>query len=298
LDGGALRVAIAPGDGLIARFGDLVMYIANQAKPVGRLLAIAESAAEAAAPAAALTDLLATQTFGADASLTVPFVLVAPRPDRTLTMLLRGAVIAEVEAGGETFDVAGEHPPRLVARSLPASVGRITAAGGIGPLQLRGRPETDLRAGVVLGGGFILHFAGRTARTPPSAESIAPQPEPVESHTAPRTQRPVGALTFGDGAEYPLDRSYVLGRDPSGAEDVRSGKAMPIFVSDDRHVSRVHAYVTTDGAVVSIRDAATPGGTYIAAPGGESWTAVGPAPVSIGPGWRIRIGERVLTYVV
>jgi FHA domain len=289
-------VAIAPGDGLIARFGDLVMYIANQAKPVGRLLTIAEAAAEAAAPAAALADLLASETFGADASLTVPFVLVAPTPDGALTALLRGAVIAEIEADGETFHVAGDHPSRWVEHALPPSVSRVTAAGGVGPLQLRERPETDLRAGVVLGGGFALRRLGAVGRRSQTLESSQPT-HPMIRTSAPTAAHRVGGLTFGDGAEYPLDRSYVLGRDPSGADDVRNAKATPIFVSDDRHVSRVHAYVTLDDGSVSIRDASTPGGTYIAAPGTESWTTVGPAPVPIGPGWRIRIGERIMTYV-
>jgi FHA domain len=313
LDRSAFTVAIASGDGLIARFGDVVMYIANQSESVGRLLAIVESAAEATAPATALSERLATETFGADASLTVPFVLIAAAPDGTLTALLRGAVTAEIATDNTTFEVAGNRASRWVDQILPQAVSRVTAGSGGGPLQLRERRETDLRAGVVPGGGFVLRRVGAGPRKSPGAELIVPQAEPgsdgahtmigasaaTEAHRIPvATSSVVGVLTFGDDAGYPLDRTYVLGRDPSGADVVRSGQATPIFVSDDRRVSRVHAYVTVDDGLVSVRDASTPGGTYVAAPHSASWTAVRQTPVPIGPGWRIRIGERILTYAV
>jgi hypothetical protein len=47
---------------------------------------------------------------------------------------------------------------------------------------------------------------------------------------------------------------------------------------------------------VLVRDAGTPGGTFIAAPGAATWTRVGGQPMALRPGWCLRIGARILTY--
>ena len=106
---------------------------------------------------------------------------------------------------------------------------------------------------------------------------------------------PPGALVFED-VIYPLDRGYVIGRNPSGDEAVRTGAAAPLTLPRDRHVSRVHAYVTLEGGVIYIRDAGTSGGTYIAAPGVEQWTRIGETAVELAPGWRMRLGQKILTH--
>lgn len=115
---------------------------------------------------------------------------------------------------------------------------------------------------------------------------------PLRPQTPPE---PPGALVFED-VIYPLDRAYVIGRNPSGDEAVRSGTAAPLTLPRDRHVSRVHAYVTLDNGVVYVRDAGTSGGTYIAAPGTEQWTRVGDTAVELAPGWRMRLGQKILTH--
>ncbi|WP_040794998.1 FHA domain-containing protein, partial [Nocardia higoensis] len=111
----------------------------------------------------------------------------------------------------------------------------------------------------------------------------------------PSLPEPPGALVFED-VIYPLDRGYVVGRNPSGDEAVRSGTAAPLTLPRDRHVSRVHAYVTVEDGVVYVRDAGTSGGTYIAAPGTEQWTRVGDTAVELAPGWRMRLGQKILTH--
>ncbi|BEK86051.1 hypothetical protein [Nocardia seriolae] len=45
-----------------------------------------------------------------------------------------------------------------------------------------------------------------------------------------------------------------------------------------------------------MRDAGTPGGTFVAAPGAAEWVRVGQRPMELKAGWSLRIGERVLTY--
>ncbi|HUO40180.1 MAG TPA: FHA domain-containing protein, partial [Mycobacterium sp.] len=77
---------------------------------------------------------------------------------------------------------------------------------------------------------------------------------------------------------------------------VRSASASPIVVHDDQLVSRVHAYISTSGDAVLVRDAETPGGTFVAAPGAREWTRIGATPTELQPGWSIRVGARILTY--
>lgn len=134
------------------------------------------------------------------------------------------------------------------------------------------------------------------------------RPEPVALHKtsadrAPRFMRPAaehdqaaGTLVLENGTAYPLDRPYVIGRGPQADDAVRTATAAPIVIQRDRHVSRVHAYVSVDRGKVFVRDAAATSGTYIAAPGTDQWTRIGTSPTELLPGWSVRISERVLTY--
>ncbi|MFF0543368.1 FHA domain-containing protein [Nocardia thailandica] len=113
---------------------------------------------------------------------------------------------------------------------------------------------------------------------------------------APSGEDSLGSLITDDGVTYPLDRPYVLGRNPAGDESIRSASAAPILIERDRMVSRVHAYVAPDRGKVYVREAPSTSGTYLAAPGTDQWSRVGTTPVELPPGWRLRISERVLTY--
>ncbi|MEV6322278.1 FHA domain-containing protein [Nocardia sp. NPDC051787] len=114
--------------------------------------------------------------------------------------------------------------------------------------------------------------------------------------TALATETAPGALITEDGTAYPLDRPYVIGRGPQVDESVRAATAAPLVVQRDRHVSRVHAYVSVDGGKVYVRDAAATSGTFIAAPDTDQWTRITTSPTELQPGWRVRISERILTY--
>ncbi|WP_405490937.1 FHA domain-containing protein [Nocardia sp. NBC_00511] len=130
-----------------------------------------------------------------------------------------------------------------------------------------------------------------TAAYNPEAESFGEAPPPTSDMAAVG-----GALTGADGAVYPLDRQYVIGRDPMIDEAVRRAAASPIVIPRDRHVSRVHARLNIEQGKVFVRDAGTPGGTFMAAPGAPDWVRVGQRPTELRPGWSLRIGERVLTF--
>lgn len=138
-------------------------------------------------------------------------------------------------------------------------------------------------------------FDAEAAAAEPAATERAGGRGPVPPETS--ALGPVGgALTTADGAVYPLDRPYVIGRDPLIDESVRRAASSPIVIPRDRHVSRVHAYVFIENGMVLIRDAATPGGTFVAAPGAQDWIRVGQRPHELKPGWSLRIGARILTY--
>ncbi|MEV0435004.1 FHA domain-containing protein [Nocardia sp. NPDC050413] len=109
---------------------------------------------------------------------------------------------------------------------------------------------------------------------------------------------PRGALVTEDGLSYPLDRPYVLGRNPSGDNSVRQSAATPILIERDRLVSRVHAFVDPDRGKVFVREAPATSGTYFAAPDSDRWSRVGTLPIELQPGWRLRINDFLLTYCV
>lgn len=142
------------------------------------------------------------------------------------------------------------------------------------------------------------HKIARSTPVPP-----AEQPTERAQVSSPRIPVETSTLSFAgallmadDGAAYPLDRTYVIGRSPLGDDAVRNATASPIVFRDDQHVSRIHAYVSIDGGAVFVRDAATPGGTFIAPPGAKEWIQIGTTPTELQPGWSVRVGKRILTY--
>jgi hypothetical protein len=102
-------------------------------------------------------------------------------------------------------------------------------------------------------------------------------------------------LSGPGGAVYPLDRPYVIGRNPLADNAVRRAAASPIVLSD-RQVSHVHARIILDRGTVFVQDSSTPGGTFIAAPGDEEWTPLGPRAAELKPGWSLRVGGTIFTY--
>jgi pSer/pThr/pTyr-binding forkhead associated (FHA) protein len=312
-------VAIGRGDGLVARTGDVVMYVADESGAAPLLKAL-ESTADAQSPSRALAKALANVALGPDSGLIPSFGVLAAIADG-VQLILRGRVAAEIEGDGASRTLTGDRAITWVDETVREPVDKIV----IGRADISGltaSPHTNLRAGVVPGGGFVVHRVAAVkpvAPPPPPAAEIQPPtraaprpPEPAQRRPSP--DRPVGtpprkpavptaiarpgigALATDDDAVYPLDRPYVIGRNPLIDQLVRDAQASPIFLPDDPQISRVHAYVTLDGGAVLVRDASTPGGTYVAAPGDQTWIRVGERPIELKPGWCVRIGQRILVY--
>ncbi|MFD3747255.1 FHA domain-containing protein [Nocardia sp. NPDC058633] len=159
------------------------------------------------------------------------------------------------------------------------------------------RPSTG--DGVTVSTGPRNSPAANAPRAWSQALDAAPRAEPVALNkgTAPHSSSR-GALVTEDGLSYPLDRPYVLGRNPSGEESVRASAATPILIERDRLVSRVHAFVAPDRGKVFVREAPATSGTFFAAPDSERWSRVGTLPIELQPGWRLRINDFLLTYCV
>ncbi len=301
-------VRLAGGDGLIARFGDVVVYTVGNDDPAAALISVVASAARNPDVGAVLADQLGPVAFGDARS--VSFGAVVPAAEGT-HVILRGRVSARVETEHGTYGLSGESDPRWVRQLLPGVVRKVELPGshsGLTPI-----PRTDLRAGVVAGGGFVLLGPARAAQyasaqpdvdetermssapgvTATQSASYAPGPAAPQTALAPAA---AGVLSTPDGAAYPLDRSYVVGRAPLTDDAVRGATASPIVVQYDPYISRVHAYITVDRGGVFLRDASTTAGTFIAAPGAVEWTQIGTAPTKLEPGWSMRIGEWIATY--
>ncbi|WP_319447224.1 MULTISPECIES: FHA domain-containing protein [unclassified Mycobacterium] len=297
-------VRLARGDGLVARFGDVVVYTVRNNDPAAALISAVASAAHNPRAGAMLTEQIGPAAF--DDARSVSFGAVVGSAEGT-QVLLRGRVSTRVETQQGTHELSGESDPRWVSELLPGALRKAELWGshsGLTPI-----PRTDLRAGMVAGGGFVLLGPAQAVPAVPdvdaterissasgtTATELASRAAPAETAVASAT---VGVLSTPDGATYVLDRSYVIGRAPLTDDAVRNATASPIVVQYDPYISRVHAYITVDGGGVFVRDAATTAGTFIAAPGDSEWTQIGTAPTQLEPGWNMRIGEWIATYRV
>lgn len=351
-------IGIAPGEGLVARFGDVVIYLVGANASTERILGAVEAVADVEHPGAAIAQRLAAVVFGTG-SEPPPFGLVAPTADGTL-VLLRGPVSALISGAEGSRRLVGARAFTWVDEILRDPV-RILSVGPGADAQVTPYPRTDLRAGVVPGGGFVIHAAVRRSKKPgrpAAAERVAgeppatapaglvaaaPEPAPdsgprtglaaarpaeplpgtrawsaaparaaagpirLRKETAkPRAHAPhngadtpemgTAVLVAEDGTSYPLNRAYVIGRGPSVDESVRRKTAAPLVLQRDRHISRVHAYLSVDAGKVYLRDAGTAAGTFVSTPDEPRWTRIGQSPTELPPGGRIRISEQVLTY--
>ncbi len=314
---GRYTVAIVRGEGLVGRFGNVLIYIADVSASAAPLISAAESVADMEFPGTAVAGELASVAFQPETAQA--FGVVAPTADGLL-VLLRGGVTAEINGADGTHELSGVRALTWVDEVVPTTneINAVSVGAGSG---LAGSSQTNLRDGIVLGGGFVRTHAVLIQDQPSKREVIVPHTmvrmeqtqgaaAPAETAAAQAVRaRPTlsGTSTFAsadavlvteEGAAFPLDRAYVIGRDPLTAEAVRNAQASPIVVHEDRHISRVHAFISVEGDAVFVRDNATPGGTYIALPGAKDWTQIGTTPTKLEPGWSVMVGEQILTYRV
>jgi FHA domain len=323
------HVGVEVGDGIVARFGDALLLVVEPAQNRERaedLLAAVEAAvAEAVPPGAGVANRLAAVIAGRPPGATPPFGAVAPLADGYV-VLLHGPVTAEIASPLGVVQLSGDQAVTWVDYKVQVALDRLSVTSGEHPVEVD--PLSDLRAGLVPGSGFVITASAdasttawgradagtRSAGGRSAAATLEPQ-RPGDSaqaeagltsaRHAQRSARatedlnePVGHLLATDGLRIPLDRAYVVGREPEADPSVASGKATPVRLSDDENlISRVHTYIAVEDGRVQLRDASSANGTYVAAPGDESWTRVGEEPMELPPAWSMRVGNLVFTYV-
>lgn len=111
---------------------------------------------------------------------------------------------------------------------------------------------------------------------------------------------PVGALLADDGSLWSLAQGCLLGADPAGAPEVRSGALFGITLrSGDNHVmAPVHAEVQIRDWDVYLVDRGAAGGTWAQSPGEAAWRQLNKGEQRLlTSGSHISCGGRVMTYL-
>jgi hypothetical protein len=110
---------------------------------------------------------------------------------------------------------------------------------------------------------------------------------------------PLGELVLDDGRRFPLDRDYVLGREPRYESDVVAGRAWPLLIPDqDGTVSRMHLKVSLVDWQVEVTDLGSANGSVLHANSGGDARKLAPfEPAQTEPGTRIGLGRRTVHYV-
>jgi hypothetical protein len=164
-------------------------------------------------------------------------------------------------------------------------------------------PRFWLGDGVVRGSGLVVtasadvaEMARLMAGVPKQAGRIVGEDDPPAA-AADGVRPPLGVLVLDDGTSFPLDRDYVLGREPTFDVDVIEGRASPLRINDpDGTVSRLHLRISLVGWQVEVSDLGSANGSVLQL-SGEERTLAPFAPTIIEPGTRIGIGHRSMQYV-
>src|SRR5262249_15966070 len=155
--------------------GDVIAYAGTNDVYAAHLLAAANSVAAAPDPAAVLAERLAPIAFGL--ARAVPFGVVAPALDGLLG-LLHGLVTRDIETRERWEHLAGTEEPswvKMVAHDPAPNVAIGATSDPSRRASLKSMPRTDLLAGVVPGGGFVLHPEGSGTESDqlPEGETLA-----------------------------------------------------------------------------------------------------------------------------
>lgn len=110
-----------------------------------------------------------------------------------------------------------------------------------------------------------------------------------------RLRPTLGFIVFDDGASFGLDRSYVIGREPSRG-DKPDAELLVIHDNNDT-LSRTHAELRLDGWTVQIVDLGSTNGTYIWDSENDRWNQLtaGHA-VELQSGETVALGRRTFVF--
>jgi hypothetical protein len=321
-----------PGQGLVARSGSLIVLTDGVGGDPDPLLTILGEVATASGDGIALVRSVARAAL---ACADQPgWACLGVTSDGELAVLVHGSAAAEVAVdGGGTVTLSGRNSPLPVSQFL--SGGTVSATVTLaGPIGTDSRMRLD--GGIVRAGG--VHVTATTYRTGTGAREPRPLDSEADGHpddpahvlvdgvlcarrhfNAPnarycrqcgagiehlagniqRRPRPsLGLLLVDDGAVFPLDADYVLGREPMLDADVATGRARALRISDkDGTVSRLHLRVSLVGWHVEVSDLGSVNGSVLHPAVGPDSRLQPHDPVIIEPGTRVAVGRRSFQYL-
>ena len=166
------HVSVEQGDGLVARFGDFVVLVAQtdaaEAAVEEVLEAVEAAAADSGAPGATVATRLAAIVVARAAGVVPPFGVVAPLED-TMVVFLHGHVWADITGTEGSEWISGQQAVTWVDHIARAPVRLLSVGSGESPV--KADPRSDLRAGRGAGqrvrpdpGGLGGRAAGRVGR--------------------------------------------------------------------------------------------------------------------------------------
>lgn len=119
---------------------------------------------------------------------------------------------------------------------------------------------------------------------------LQPGPEAVVRVARP----PLGSLRRDDGSELPLDREYVIGRNPG---DAPAGGPSPVRIADPK-LSRRHLEVRLADWAVHVVDLGSRNGTIVVPrPGAQPLTLTADVAFELEPGATVYLGGAAFTFV-
>jgi hypothetical protein len=277
-----------PGQGLVARFGDLVAVSDGLAPRTGPdpLLAVVEQVMAAAGDGSTLVRGVARAALESDRQRA--FACAGTAGADELVVLVTGDATA-------TVIVDGDQPVILRGRNSPIPVSRIFTGAVITVVvalaeSVAADPRLRLDCGIVHGAGLALTvMSGAVPAATPGAVPAAPTVE---------FQAPLGVLVLDDGTRFALDADYVIGREPALDADVAAGRARPLRIADpDGTVSRLHLRVSVAGEQVEVSDLGSGNGSVLHPVAGQPLRLPPNEPTVIEPGARISVGDRSFEYL-
>ena len=249
----------------------------------------------------------------------------------------QGFVLTPLEEASRPEPVASRQEPagrqELAVGSQPTAAGREPAAGRQEPAASRQQAAAGRQEPVASHEQTAASGSGSAARPAPSPSPAAsappslptgpaerltvdtsgpaapPQPtviarskpsgRPAAARASAAAPAPLGTLASEQGPAVPLDRNYVIGRDPHHDPLVHSGAAEPVAIPDsEQMISRIHLYLSVDNGIVLVRDASSAHGTYVRSSESDEWTRLGTEPRALLPGWSLRMGLKVFVFEV
>ena len=114
-------------------------------------------------------------------------------------------------------------------------------------------------------------------------------------HPVVRPRPTLGFIVFDDGASFGLDRSYVIGREPSPGDNP-DAELLVIHDNNDT-LSRTHAELRLDGWTVQIVDLGSTNGTYVWDAQNDQWNQLTAGhPIELQSGETVALGRRTFVF--